>query len=284
MFTRQVLLIASLMAVIKSSTAEEPLMECDDYFVTIDNSTGISFYSTCPKLEFMVGPSHKFSGPFNLSGVQSIGKFSSGYLLPKLPQSQRVDDAVTTVSMPDLLNTTSGGLFFGYLNNLTNIDFPKLNAVNGEIVFIDNYELKNIALPSLTNVTSGVLFDGSFDSISLPALKSVGYIIVKSIGELDCIALGRNLSSVVYTSKEHDTGVGFTCWTPYEKNTYNTSDPKSVSGTSGNGGGKTDPSTTGSAASETSKAASEAGSIVPLRGLSTIVVLAIVASLVGLLL
>jgi hypothetical protein len=99
-------------------------MSCDDYFVKIDNTTQLSFYSTCPSLDAMVGPSHAFSGAFELPGVESIGKFSSGYLGPKLRGSERVDDRVTTVSMPDLLNTTSGGVLFGYLDNLTSVDFP----------------------------------------------------------------------------------------------------------------------------------------------------------------
>jgi hypothetical protein len=67
---------------------------------------------------------HSFSGPFELPGVKTMGKFSSGYYGPKLPGETIVEDGVTSISMPDLENTTYGGMLFGYINNLTDISFP----------------------------------------------------------------------------------------------------------------------------------------------------------------
>jgi hypothetical protein len=89
------------------------------------NQTDIDFYKTCPTINgalFFID--HQFKGPFELSGVESLPEVSSGYLGPKFSGYDRVDDGVTTVSMPDLKNVTGGGLLFGYLDNLTSISFP----------------------------------------------------------------------------------------------------------------------------------------------------------------
>ncbi|KAG4429768.1 hypothetical protein IFR05_014746 [Cadophora sp. M221] len=288
MTSRYFLLFGSLLTAISMVSAEGTGMACDDYFVNIDNTTDLSFYSSCPILDFMVGPSHNFSGAFDLPGVQSIGKFSSGYFGPKFTGSTRVEDGVTTVSMPDLVNTTAGGVLFGYLNNLTSVDFRKLETINGgDIAIIGNYELRDIALPSLANVTGGALFDGPFDSISLPALKTISYLIVKSTGDLDCIALGKNLSSLTFTPQEGDFSVGFTCWTSDEKNTYNSSDVNSGSGSgasTSSRSGNASPTVTGSTAAGTSKVASEAGSRVKMRCINTMVALVSLVGFVGLML
>lgn len=100
--------------------------ECHDTIITIYNSTDIDFYKTCPIIEgYLFFIDHTFTGPFDLPGVESLPKLSSGYYGPKLEgDSDWVDDGVTSVSMPDLVNLTSGGMLFGYINNLTSISFP----------------------------------------------------------------------------------------------------------------------------------------------------------------
>lgn len=93
--------------------------------VSIVNQTDIDFYKTCPAIDstfFFID--HEFKGAFELPGVESLPSFSSGYLGPELQGSTRVDDGVTTVSMPDLQNITGGGILFGYLNDLSSISFP----------------------------------------------------------------------------------------------------------------------------------------------------------------
>jgi hypothetical protein len=98
---------------------------CDDFKVSIANQTDIDFYKTCPAIDsdfFFID--HEFKGPFELPVVESLPSFSSGYLGPKLKGSTRVDDGVTTVSMPDLRNITTNSILFGYLDNLTSISFP----------------------------------------------------------------------------------------------------------------------------------------------------------------
>lgn len=98
---------------------------CDDSIVKIVNQTDINFYETCPAIDgILFFIDHDFNGPFELPGVESLPSLSSGYLGPELKGSTRVDDGVTTVSMPDLQNITSGGMLFGYLNDLTKISFP----------------------------------------------------------------------------------------------------------------------------------------------------------------
>ncbi|KAK3312435.1 hypothetical protein B0H66DRAFT_633155 [Apodospora peruviana] len=110
----------------QSAQSDDPL-SCDDPWISIANQTEIDFYKNCPDLSdaaigFFVG--HEFKGPFELPGVKSIPKLSSGYLLPKLSVSDRVDDGVTSISMPDLTNITLGGIWIGYVDNVTSLSFP----------------------------------------------------------------------------------------------------------------------------------------------------------------
>lgn len=93
----------------------------------MDNQTQLDLYSTCPVFESPVFVGHTFTGAFKLPGIVSIGRVSSGYLLPKLTGSKREDDPVTSISFPDLKNTTVdyfGGVQAMYLNYLTDISFP----------------------------------------------------------------------------------------------------------------------------------------------------------------
>ncbi len=106
-------------------TTAQDARSCDDTIVSIINQTDISFYKTCPTLSgIFLFIDHQFKGPFELPGVESAPELSSGYLGPKLKGSDRVDDGVTTVSMPNLKNITSRGMLFGYVDNLTSISFP----------------------------------------------------------------------------------------------------------------------------------------------------------------
>jgi len=98
---------------------------CDDTYIKIVNQADIDFYKTCPTIDgLLFFIDHEFKGSFELPGVESLPELISGYLGPKLKGSDRVDDGVTTVSMPDLKNITSGGILFGYIDNLTSISFP----------------------------------------------------------------------------------------------------------------------------------------------------------------
>ncbi|PGG98760.1 hypothetical protein GX51_06619 [Blastomyces parvus] len=206
--------------------AEEPQPPaCDDTLISIATQEQVEFYSTCPRIDGAVSFSvnHKFKGPFEVPNVKYIsGKFNSGYFGPKIKGSDRIDDGVTSISMPDL-EELGGWLLFGYLNELKSASFPKLHTIGIDLAIIGNSELKTISFPSLENITSGALIDGDFDEIHLPKLKNVAFLKVKSTGNLDCRALGRNLSSLVFHPEEGDEGEGFTCWTSDENNRYNSS-------------------------------------------------------------
>lgn len=70
---------------------------------------------------------------------------------------------------------------------------------------------------------------------------------VKSTGNIDCVALGKNLSSLIFTETEESFGVedlGLTCWTYDENNRWNSSDPEQNAQATG-------PSSTGSASNPT---------------------------------
>lgn len=93
----------------------------------MNNQTQLDFYSTCPVFESVVFIGHTFSGPFKLPGIETVGRVSAGYYGPKLRGSDREDDPVTSISFPDLRNTTMttyGGVMAAYLEYLTNVSFP----------------------------------------------------------------------------------------------------------------------------------------------------------------
>ncbi|KAH8594096.1 hypothetical protein B0O99DRAFT_688124 [Bisporella sp. PMI_857] len=262
MFKTGFLLFSGLLSAIAGVSAQDAL-SCDELIVKIVNQTDVDFYSTCPKLNFMFFIDHNFTGPFEMPGTKSLGRFSSGYLLPKLKGSDRVDDGVTSVSMPDLENTTdtTSGMLFGYLNKLTSISFPKLNTISGDLAIVDSYGVTNLTLPALSNVTGGIYLHGNFDEIDLPALKTVSYIDVFSTGDINCTALGAKFSALTFTPKEYDAGVGFTCSTPYENNSFNSSDPAQNTASS-DGSSSTSTTSTGTASeSQSASSKSEAGSV-----------------------
>lgn len=94
--------------------------------VEIDSQADLDVYQTCPVITstlFFID--HAFDGVFTLPNVQSIPKLSAGYLGPSLGgATSRTDDGVSSVSMPDLKNTSSGGMLFGYLGHLTDVSLP----------------------------------------------------------------------------------------------------------------------------------------------------------------
>jgi hypothetical protein len=99
---------------------------CSNILIEIANQTDIDFYASCTDFseDILFFIDHNFTGPFELPKIKTVPEISSGYLGPELRGSDREDDGVTSVSMPDLLNVTSGGVLFGYIKNLTNISFP----------------------------------------------------------------------------------------------------------------------------------------------------------------
>jgi hypothetical protein len=118
-----------------------------------------------------------------------------------------------------------------------------------------------LSLAALTNVSGGALINGDFDEyvfppygslkrvistqntqiltiiirIHLPNLKTVGYLNIESTGSLDCVALGKNLSSLAFTPPKFYFGSnpGFTCWSQLGKSTYNSSDHDGSTSSSG---------------------------------------------------
>lgn len=86
---------------------------------------------------------------------------------------------------------------------------------------------------------------------------------IKSTGTLDCIALGKNLSSLVLTATEKPLfgDLGFTCWTPDENNRWDSKPNAQAAGPSSTGSGPSASETgSGSSASGTGSAANLTGS------------------------
>ncbi|KAM7197498.1 hypothetical protein V8F20_006643 [Naviculisporaceae sp. PSN 640] len=192
---------------------------CDDQWISIVDKEDIDFYKTCKVIDglgFFIG--HDFTGPFEMPGVESIPRFSSGYLLPKLRGSDRVDDGVTSVSMPDVKNITQQGFLIGYVDYVTSVSFPKLESIVGDVVIVDSSNITNITFPSLETVHGAVMLEGSFEVINLPSLRSVKYLRIRSYSsKLDCPALGKELGPRLnLTLGEDDIHLGsgyegFTC-------------------------------------------------------------------------
>lgn len=93
-------------------------------FAEVSNQTDLDFLKTCTALTgYMLSIDHEYDGPFELPHVESVPQFVAGYLGPKL-RADRVEGMLTSISMPDLRNTTQGDLLFGYLKNLTELSLP----------------------------------------------------------------------------------------------------------------------------------------------------------------
>ncbi|KAK4207938.1 hypothetical protein QBC37DRAFT_432705 [Rhypophila decipiens] len=216
---------------------------CDNFWITIEpGRADIDFYKNCKVIDgsgFFIAKN--FTGPFELPGVESIPRFSAGYLLPKLAGLDRVDDGVTSVSMPDVKNITQAGFLIGYVDSVTKISFPKLEYIQGDVVIVDSWNLSKLSLPALETVNGGVILEGDFEEIDLPSLKSVDYLRIRASSKLDCPALGKQLGPQLnFTLEEDDINLGsgyegFTCRGGYsEDNWFNSSD--TAAGGAGSGG------------------------------------------------
>lgn len=73
--------------------------------------------------------------------------------------------------------------------------------------------------------------------INLPSLKSVGYLKLLSTGNISCPDLGAAFASLNFTADDDDFGHGFTCWTGYEENSWNSSEPNGGLGKGSKGKG-----------------------------------------------
>lgn len=125
----------------------------------------------------------------------------------------------------------------------------KLTTVAGDISIAGDYELHNVSLPALTTVDGPVFLDGNFDQhvfllgawptspmflepvltysrIDLPSLKSVSWIRIESTGNISCPALGAAFASLNFTGDDTDLYQGFTCWTGYADNSWDSSHPE----------------------------------------------------------
>ncbi|EEH09860.1 predicted protein [Histoplasma capsulatum G186AR] len=170
------ILTVTVNTVIGSQLDEKP-RACDDFSISIATQEDIDFYSTCTRIEDGIPFSinHTFTGPFQVPNVKYIsGKFNAGYLGPKFNFSDRVDDAVTSISMPDL-EEVGDWVLIAYLNELTNVSFPKLRTIGNDLAMAANPELKKVTFPALENVSAGILIDGDFDEYVFSFLFSYPY-------------------------------------------------------------------------------------------------------------
>ncbi|KAM7187511.1 hypothetical protein V8F20_010960 [Naviculisporaceae sp. PSN 640] len=192
-------------------------------------------YSKLSKPGFFI--SKNFTGAFEMPGVESIPRFSVGYLGRKLPGSDREDDKVTSVSMPDVKNISMYGFLIGYADSVVNVSFPKLEFVEGDVLIMGSWNLSKVSFPALETVNGGIALEGGFDEIDLPAPKNVDYLRIRGSGKLDCPALGKKLAPQLNLTQEEDDLIlklmgdgytGFTCAAPVvleAKNWFNSSDP-----------------------------------------------------------
>lgn len=67
----------------------------------------------------------EFKGPFDAPGIESVPKLVAGFYGPKIGDEEREENFVTSISMPDLRNTSdNNGVSLGYLEHLTNLSLP----------------------------------------------------------------------------------------------------------------------------------------------------------------
>jgi hypothetical protein len=98
--------------------------------------------------------------------------------------------------------------------------------------------------------------------INLPSLKSLSFLRVLSTGNISCPALGEAFASLTFHPKKNDPYTGFTCWTGYENNSWNSSDPDHNPTT---GGSSPTPTGSGSNSATNTKYGSSIPKLIPLR-------------------
>jgi len=114
----------------------------------------------------------------NLQTVQSIDINNNPYLQLISTQVANVTTSLNINANAQNLKVQFPNLIFAYnmtLRNISNIEMPSLQSVNGTLGFYGNY-LTNIKAPNLTSVGGDVSIVGNsqLTNISMPLLTTVG--------------------------------------------------------------------------------------------------------------
>lgn len=95
---------------------------------------------------------------------------------------------------PNLTRTGERGtIIFAGNDRLTNISFPQLETIGGDLLIVNNTELDNIdGFPELATVGGAVVLGGDFSNASLPALDDVrGSLRIQTSAQFDCGPFNR---------------------------------------------------------------------------------------------
>ncbi|KAJ5143996.1 uncharacterized protein N7515_002783 [Penicillium bovifimosum] len=156
-----------------------------------------------------------------------------------------------TFSAPNL--TQTGDLIFKDNSKLSNISMPVLKTVSGGFTIARDDKLSTISLPMLERVNGAIDFSGTFNKLSLGALKDVegSFNMQSTRGNFSCDDLRKLKSDNVIKGN-------FKC------------DATNNNPTTANGGKGTSSSSSGGSSSTSSGAAFMTGANVPVVGLAAV--------------
>ncbi|CRL18834.1 unnamed protein product [Penicillium camemberti] len=156
-----------------------------------------------------------------------------------------------TFSAPNL--TQTGDLIFKDNTKLSNISMPVLKTVDGGFTIARDDKLSTISLPALQRVNGAIDFSGTFNKLSLGALKDVegSFNMQSTRGNFSCSDLRKLKSDDVIKGS-------FKC------------DATNNNPTTANGGSGTSSSSSSSSSSTSSGAAFMNGANVPVVGLAAV--------------
>ncbi|KAJ5570898.1 hypothetical protein N7535_004558 [Penicillium sp. DV-2018c] len=156
-----------------------------------------------------------------------------------------------TFSAPNL--TQTGDLIFKDNSKLSNISMPVLKTVSGGFTIARDDELSTISLPRLERVNGAIDFSGTFNKLSLGALKDVegSFNMQSTRGNFSCDDLRKLKSDNVIKGN-------FKC------------DATNNNPTTANGGSGTSSSSSSGSSSTSSGAAYITGANVPVVGLAAV--------------
>ncbi|RDW66543.1 hypothetical protein BP6252_10178 [Coleophoma cylindrospora] len=170
---------------------------CDASSNYITTQSDINALAGCSAVSGYIGIDLTFQGKFYLAGVASIGTINAGNAGASHSTPTQGTPRITSFSMPDL--ETAKSITFSGVPYLDVLSMPKLKSTD----FMDLGNMGAVtalSFPALEKLGGNTILSGPLDTIDFSSLKSATSIWIESTGNLDCAALGAQLSSISWPS------------------------------------------------------------------------------------
>lgn len=158
-------------------------------YVLVKSADDLNAISDCTTIagDLIITPDNSLSSISLPSGLQAI---TGSFIL-----DGRNSASTTSISAPGLNSVgstksnaaqqisgfyTTNGLIIGYFPSLSGLSFPNLAGIQGNLLVQNDPGLTTINFPELSTIGGNLDLTGNFNSVSLPALASVGGVNVET--------------------------------------------------------------------------------------------------------